>query len=236
GGAVHLFARGVLPRVVKADIASLYPSLIRTHRVSPSCDPLGVFLHLVDRLTELRLRHKRAAREAAPGSPDAVRHDATQAAMKVMINSAYGYLGAGDMSLFGDARAADEVTRLGRETLGAVVAGLEAGGVTLVEADTDGVYFSVPEGWTETDERALVARVDASLPPLVRLEFEGRYRAMLSHEVKNYALLGYDGTLTVRGGAMRSSRSERYGDDFLRRALTCLLHGDAHGARAAFDD
>jgi hypothetical protein len=48
----------------------------------------------------------------------------------------------------------------------------------------DGVYFAVPEGWSE-DERRAVAEVAA----LVRPEFEGRYAAMLSHEPKNYALL-----------------------------------------------
>ena len=67
---------------------------------------------------------------------------------------------------------------------------LAARGVTLLEADTDGVYFAVPEAWSEADERRVVAEVAALLPPLVQLEFEGRYAAMLSHEPKNYALLG----------------------------------------------
>ena len=67
---------------------------------------------------------------------------------------------------------------------------LAARGVTLLEADTDGVYFAVPEAWTEADERRVVAEVAALLPPLVQLEFDGRYAAMLSHEPKNYALLG----------------------------------------------
>ena len=58
--------------------------------------------------------------------------------------------------------------------------------MTRLEADTDGVYFAVPEGWTEADERRVVAEVGALLPPLVQLEFEGRYAAMLSHEPKNY--------------------------------------------------
>ena len=42
---------------------------------------------------------------------------------------------------------------------------------------------------------------------------------MLSHEPKNYALLGYDGTLVLRGVAFRSSRAEPFGEAFLRRAL-----------------
>ena len=85
------------------------------------------------------------------------------------------------------------MTRRGREMLELMCRELAARGVTLLEADTDGVYFAVPEAWTEADERRVVAEVAALLPPLVQLEFDGRYAAMLSHEPKNYALLGYDG-------------------------------------------
>ena len=111
---------------------------------------------------------------------------------------------------------------------------LAARGVTLLEADTDGVYFAVPEAWSEADERRVVAEVAALLPPLVQLEFDGRYAAMLSHEPKNYALLGYDGTLMLRGVAFRSSRAEPFGEAFLRRALARLLAGDVAGVRDAY--
>jgi DNA polymerase elongation subunit (family B) len=111
---------------------------------------------------------------------------------------------------------------------------LKARGVTLLEADTDGVYFAVPETWTPDDERRVVAEVAALLPPLVKLELEGRYAAMLSHEPKNYALLAYDGTLTLRGVAFRSSRAEPFGEAFLRQAIRQLLVGDVAGVQEAY--
>ena len=234
GGAVYLFAEGVAEQVVKADVASLYPSLMRTFQIGPACDRLGVLLGVLDRLTDLRLAHKAAARAAAPGSVEANAHDATQAAMKILINAAYGYMGAGLMALFADSRAADEVTRRGRELLSQVVEALRERGMALIEADTDGVYFSVPVGWSEEQERALVAEVGALLPEGIRLEYEGRYRAMLSHEVKNYALLTYGGALVVRGVALRSSRAEPFGVRFLRQALLCTMSNDVAGVRAAF--
>ena len=157
------------------------------------------------------------------------------AAMKLVVNSAYGYLAAGGtLTRFADVHAANEVTRRGRETLGMMCRELAARGVTLLEADTDGVYFSVPEGWEPADERRVVAEVGALLPPLVQLEFDGRYAAMLSHEPKNYALLGYDGTLVLRGVAFRSSRAEPFGETFLRRAIGRLLVDDVPGVRDAF--
>jgi DNA polymerase elongation subunit (family B) len=157
------------------------------------------------------------------------------AAMKIVVNSAYGYLGAGgSMTRFADVHAANEVTRRGRDTLDLMCRALAARGVTLLEADTDGVYFAVPDSWQEADERRVVAEVAALLPPLVQLEFDGRYAAMLSHEPKNYALLSYDGTLLLRGVAFRSSRAEPFGEAFLRRAIGHLLTGDIAGVHEAF--
>jgi DNA polymerase I len=234
GGAVHLFATGIAEHVVKADVASLYPSLMRSFRIGPACDHLGVLLGILDRLTDLRLAHKAAARSAIPGSLEANMHDATQAAMKILVNAAYGYMGAGTMALFADMRAADEVTRRGREILAQVLDALRERGMALIEADTDGVYFAVPASWTEDQERQLVADIGAALPAGIRLEYEGRYRAMFSHEVKNYALLTYDGQLIVHGVALRSSRAEPFGERFLRQALFCTMTGDVDSARKAY--
>jgi len=237
GAALHLFATGVAHRVVKADVASLYPSLMRTYRIGPARDHLGVLLALVDRLVEQRLTAKAAGRAAPSGSAERHAHEAMSAAIKLVVNSAYGYLAAGGgLTRFADVHAANEVTRRGRETLGFMCRALAERGVTLLEADTDGVYFAVPSAWSEIDERRVVAEVASLLPPLVQLEFEGRYAAMLSHEPKNYALLGYDGTLLLRGVAFRSSRAEPYGESFLRRALEHLLVDDVPGVRAVYLD
>ena len=235
GAALHLFATGVARRVVKADVASLYPSLMRAYRIGPARDHLGALLALVDRLVEQRLAAKASARAAPPGSAERHAHDAMSAAMKIVVNTAYGYLAAGGgLTRFADIHAANEVTRRGRETLALMCRELATRGVTLLEADTDGVYFAVPEEWGEDDERRVVAEVAALLPPLVQLEFDGRYAAMLSHEPKNYALLSYDGTLLLRGVAFRSSRAEPFGEAFLRRSLDRLLVGDVAGVRDAY--
>lgn len=235
GAALHLFATGVATRVVKADVASLYPSLMRAYRIGPARDRLGALLAMVDRLVEHRLSAKASARAARPGSAERHTHEATSAAMKLVVNSAYGYLAAGgELTRFADVHAANEVTRRGRETLSLICRELAARGVTLLEADTDGVYFSVPESWTDADERRVVSEVAALLPSLVQLELEGRYAAMLSHEPKNYALLRYDGSLLLRGVAFRSSRAEPFADAFLRRALGRLLVGDIPGVRDAY--
>ena len=168
GAALHLFATGVAHRVVKADVASLYPSLMREYRIGPARDSLGAMLSMVDRLVEQRLAAKASARAAPRGSAERFTFEAMSAAMKIVVNSAYGYLGAGGgLTRFADVHAANEVTRRGRETLNHLCTALAARGVTLLEADTDGVYFAVPKSWSEADERRVVATVyvDAALAP-----------------------------------------------------------------------
>src|SRR4029078_3659566 len=86
----------------------------------------------------------------------------------------------------------------------------------------------------EQQERSIVAAVGTLLPQGIRLEYEGRYQAMFVHEVKNYALLTYGGDLIVRGGALRSSRSEPFGERFLRDALYSILNGDVVGVHRVF--
>ncbi|HWZ87923.1 MAG TPA: ribonuclease H-like domain-containing protein, partial [Polyangiaceae bacterium] len=234
GAALHLFACGVARRIVKADVASLYPSLMRQYRIGPERDRLGALLALVDQLVEQRLAAKARARAAERGSAERFTQEALSAAMKLVVNSAYGYLGAVGLTRFADVHAANEVTRRGREVLTLLCRELAQRGVQLLEADTDGVYFAVPDHFEEADERRVVAEVAALLPPLVKLEFDGRYAAMLSHEPKNYALQPYSGALLLRGVAFRSSRAEPFGEDFLRRTLPCLLAGDLQGVRDGY--
>jgi len=234
GAALHLFASGVAERIVKADVASLYPSLMRQYQIGPERDRLGAMLSIVGQLVEQRLTAKARSRAATPGSSEQFTQEALSAAMKLVINSAYGYLGAVGLTRFADVHAANEVTRRGREVLTLLCRELAARGVQLLEADTDGVYFAVPAHFEEADERRVVSEVAALLPPLVKLEFDGRYAAMLSHEPKNYALKYYSGKLVLRGVAFRSSRAEPFGEEFLRRAIGHLLAGDVQSVRQEY--
>ncbi|WP_052195339.1 ribonuclease H-like domain-containing protein [Deinococcus radiopugnans] len=236
GGHVQLHAEGILNHIVKADVASMYPSIIRAEGIGPQQDGLKAFNRIVSDLTTQRLAHKRQARNAELSEGERREHHAMQDAMKLIVNAAYGYLGAGRLARMGDRDAADRVTARGRELLHQVTAALEASGVQLIESDTDGAYFSTRESIGEQAERALIAAVSATLPEGITLEFDGRAQAMLSHQIKNYVLLRDDGTLELSGASFESSRSERYGMAFLRTALLALLQGDVPGVQAAFAD
>ncbi len=236
GGATVLFASGVLSHVVKADIASLYPSIMRTFRITAKADrEVGAILTLLDHLMDERLRHKALARQLPPDDRMKGYHDALQSAVKILINSFYGSLG-NPMNLFADIEAAAQITRKGREILFEMLRLFEAHGVQLIEADTDGVYFSVPEHWDIEDELALVRKVSAELPAGITIEHDGRWRTMYSYMEKNYALLSYDGSLLIKGSSFRSSRNEPYGERFFRAVLPLLMEGRMAEVRALYVD
>ncbi|MCC6730355.1 MAG: DNA polymerase [Chthonomonadales bacterium] len=222
GGYTDVRMTGVIDRVVKADVESLYPSLMLTQRIAPVTDSLGIFLPALRELTRRRLE----AKARAQGAEGAERHlwDGLQGSFKVLVNSFYGYLGAAGFN-FNDPAAAGRVTELGRELVQRIAADMEASGSRVIEIDTDGVYFvPPPEVAGEGAERAYVEAVGARcLAEGIRLAFDGRFRAMVSLKTKNYVLEGYDGEKTFRGASLRSRADEPYGRDFLASAVDLLL-------------
>jgi DNA polymerase elongation subunit (family B) len=152
---------------------------------NPAGDTLGVFIPMLRRLREYRLKYKQLARSADDELLRA-EYQARQASFKILINSFYGYLGFSG-ARFGDGALAAEVTRRGRELLQALIDKLAAEGCDILEADTDGIYLSSHEYFARPAE--LLARAQAVLPEGIDLEHDGSYAAMFCYKSKNYALL-----------------------------------------------
>jgi DNA polymerase I len=230
GGHAELLKTGVFSPIVKCDVESLYPSLMLSQQITSSRDSLGVYLPMLRELTRRRLHAKRQSR-IATGQQQAV-WEGLQSSFKVLINSFYGYLGFGG-ALFNDYNAATEVTLAGQRAIKSVVGALEASGAIPIEVDTDGVYFvPPPDIASESEERAFIEQIEsAALSPGIRLVHDGRYRAMLSLHLKNYALLSDDGRITLKGSSLRSRRLEPFIRDFLLRATRAFMIGDRDAAR-----
>jgi len=234
GGFTDMRRAGVIHRIVKADVESLYPSIMLTSRIHPRTDTLGVFLPALAELTRRRLDAKSRAKSA--DRLEAQYWDGLQGSFKVLINSFYGYLGAGGFN-FNDPAAAAEVTRIGRELVQRIANGIEDTGGSVVEIDTDGVYFVPPAGVDDEDaERAYIERIGTDLPQGIRLAFDGRYRTMVSVKTKNYVLLGYDGKRTFKGASLRSRADEPYGREFLARAADMMMAGRTDDLRSLYLD
>ncbi len=214
GGYTKSFEDGVFKHVLHFDVASLYPSLLLNMDRNPRSDSLGVFIPLLRKLREYRLKYKQLARTAADESLRA-EYQARQTTFKILINSFYGYLGFSG-ARFGDGELAAEVTKQGRELLQVLIGEFQRLGCTVLEADTDGIYLSSEEHFAQPE--TLLAKVSAVLPQGIELEYDGRYDSMFCYKAKNYAL--YDGEkITLRGSALRSRGIEPY----LKQLTDCLI-------------
>jgi DNA polymerase, archaea type len=227
GGFTDCRYQGVVHHVLHCDITSLYPSIMLSFECFPTHDVLGVFPSLLRDLREFRVQAKGLARKAK--DPTTQRHyEALQATFKILINSFYGYLGF-TLGHFNDFAQADRVTRTGREIIQQIVACLERAGCHIIEVDTDGLYFTPPAGvHTPKDEERLLDDVSQALPAGISLELDGRYPAMFSYKMKNYALLDERNAVILKGSGLKSRGLEPFLRAWMEEMFGLLLRGEAH--------
>lgn len=235
GGYTELVMQGVFSPVVHCDVASLYPSLMLTYRIGSRKDSLSIFLPLLAELKRFRLEAKKMAKSVI--EIDELRYwQSLQQVFKLLINSFFGYLGS-SIHNFSDPESAAEITRLGRVTINQMISELKKLKAEPLEIDTDGIYFKPPKGCeTEEDERALVRSVSATLPQGIELEHDGRYGAMCAYKAKNYALLHYDGNITIKGSGLKSRGMEPYLRQFMAEMLKLILNGEAQKVEQLYAD
>jgi DNA polymerase I len=223
GGYTDIFYTGIFSPIVHADVESLYPSIMLSKKIKPITDDLNVFPSALEYLTTFRLETKRKLGAAAdPQEHSTV--DAMQSSLKILINSFYGYLGYGK-GLFNDYQQADVITTTGQELLRKMIREIEIHNGTVIEVDTDGIFFIPPDNVSGEDgERKFVEHLSASLPDGINLGFNGRFKKIMSYKKKNYALLHYDDRITIKGSSLISRTMERFGRSYVHQCIDCLLN------------
>jgi DNA polymerase I len=224
GGYTDMFFSGILGPIVDVDIESLYPSIMLSDNIVPRTETLGIFRPMLEHLTTMRLDAKRSM-IASTESIQRSKLDAMQSALKILINSFYGYLGY-NRALFNDTDAADTVTQTGQRILRKLIVGINSRGGTVVAVDTDGIYFVPPKHITDAEmEKKFVDSLCTELPAGINLAINGRYKNILCYKKKNYALLGYNNSIAIKGSALISRSIERFGRYFIQQCIDGLLHG-----------
>jgi len=233
GGYTDIFFTGVARNVWHCDVASLYPSIMLQFDCFPASDRLQIFRHLLTDLRKFRLEAK--AKMRAAKNPSEQRHlEAFQNTFKILINSFYGYLGFAQ-GHFADFDAAARVTQIGRDLLKKMIEWLGKQGAKVIEVDTDGIYF-VPPARIEIDE--LHNGLAKELPKGIDVEFDEQFEAMFSYKAKNYALLGDDGSVIIKGGALKSRGLEKFQRVFLEEMIKLIMQGKSEAIgnlRAKFE-
>ncbi len=111
-GAISFGIAGIYHNCLKADVSSLYPSLIRQFMIHCAAkDPQKIFLQLIEFFTLARLENKKLYKETKDKHYEALADSG-----KIFINSGYGFLGASGLN-YNYPEGAAEVTRKGREVL-----------------------------------------------------------------------------------------------------------------------
>lgn len=223
GGYTDIFYTGVFNPVVHADVESLYPSIMLSKNVQPITDDLRIFQTALEYLTSLRLETKKQLLSAMDEQEQSSL-DAMQASFKILINSFYGYLGY-NKGLFNDYIQADVITTTGQELLKKLIYQIELHNGTVIEVDTDGIFFIPPDNIVGEDaERKFVEHLSGTLPEGINLAYSGRYKKMLSYKMKNYALLHHDNRITIKGSALISRSIERFGRNYIQQCIDCILN------------
>lgn len=111
-GAISFGIKGIHRNVLRFDVSSLYPSVIRQYKIyNKEKDEQGLFLDMVEYFTKERLNNKRLGKETG----NRYYKDIEQS-QKILINSMYGFLGANRIN-YNYPFGAAEVTRYGRDIL-----------------------------------------------------------------------------------------------------------------------
>jgi DNA polymerase, archaea type len=225
GGYTDIFYTGIFNNVLHADVEALYPSIIISQKIKPQSDVLDIFIPILTELTERRLTAKRNFKQASTPQLQS-RLNALQSALKILINSFYGYL-AYARAHFNDYEQADHITTLGQTFLRSIIEQARLFNAQVLEVDTDGLYFIPPDNVAgEEKENSFMKRLASSLPPGINLLTAGRYKKMLSYKRKNYALMDSSGRISIKGSSLVSRSMELFARRYIEKCIECLLLGD----------
>lgn len=209
GGFVMNSRPGLYRHVLVLDFKSLYPSIIRSFRI----DPLGMVYGLLAELDQAQLvpgfNGAWFAKDKAilPGlieelwslrdSAKSAGNKALSQAIKILMNSFYGVLGAKGCRFF-DSRLASSITRRGHQIIQQTAEQIESMGWPVIYGDTDSVFVwlnsvsgddeaeaigrrlqqDLNQWWTQRLRREY--RIDSAL----ELEFETHFQRFLMPTVR----------------------------------------------------
>jgi DNA polymerase II len=246
GGLTYQPKVGAFEGVAEVDYASMYPSLMVVHNISPEtvlchcCENQavpeadynicarrrGLIPLTLAPLVERRQKLKELMRSAADERTRAI-YDARRTAIKWMLVSCFGYMGYRNAK-FGRIEAHEAVTAFGRETLLQAKEIAEGRGFRMLHALTDSLWIS-KAGTTEDELRKLCGAITAETQVDMSLEGVYRWIVFLSSKVKEgrpvpsrYFGVFSDGALKTRGLAHRRRDTPLYVKEVQEEMLTIL--------------
>ncbi|MAF34783.1 hypothetical protein CMO91_02970 [Candidatus Woesearchaeota archaeon] len=219
GGYVYEPEPGVYDNIAVYDYRSLYPSIIVSHNISPgtvNCEcckgkipehdmhfckkKQGFVSGVIKELLDYRTTIKKQSQK----NKDVVL-EARAYALKVLLNSFYGYLGFA-MARWYSTQCVEAITAYARHYVKDVIAKAEKQGFAVRYGDTDSCMLELGKK-TEKDAKKFLQLVNKGLADPMELELEDVFPAGIwvatkgtaQGAKKRYALLDKEGNLKIRG-------------------------------------
>ncbi len=217
-------ARGLHENVICLDFAAMYPSIMIAYNISPDslvrgeCDdcyvapevghkfrkkPDGFFRRILKMLVERRREIKKRMKELDPNSHEYRLLDIKQSALKVLINSIYGYTGW-TLARWYCRECAEATTAWGRHCIKRAIRIAKDMGFEVLYCDTDSLFVKKDALGLEELEREvskLIDKLSNELP--IQIEVDEYYASIFFVEKKRYAGLTRDGRIVVKGLEVR---------------------------------
>lgn len=223
GAFVKLPEPGIYENIAVLDFRGMYPSIIVSYNIDPftilkdgdcfisptgtrfSKKVRGLIPTVLEELLSVRAKIKDELKRTPKNSATYRWLLARSNAIKILVNSFYGFLGYA-RSRWYSRECAESVTAWGRAHIQNVINEAEKDGFKVLYADTDSTFLLM-ENKDRNDVLKFLEKVNEGLPKEMELELEGFYRrgvfvskkAEKKGAKKKYALLGDDERIKIRG-------------------------------------
>jgi DNA polymerase elongation subunit (family B) len=155
----------------------------------------GVLSLLVGSLRDLRVEwYKPKSKDPSLDPATRFQYDVIQASMKVILNAAYGVLGAETSDLYTPA-AAESITAIGRFSIDKTIEISKKLNLETIYGDTDSLFI---KNATKESLAKLVEWVEDTLKVDIDMDKTYKY-VVFSQRKKNYFGVTYDGNVDIKG-------------------------------------
>lgn len=260
GGYVKEPIAGLHENIAVLDFRSLHPSIMIAHNISPEslkcshancrtgknlspdkdwfCEQKKGFIPMIlEEILAKRIKIKDEMKKLGKDSPEFGVLKARQQALKIILNSHYGYLGYA-RSRWYSRESARAITAWSRHYVQEINSKAEQNGFTPIYSDTDSNFLVTPKGKTKQDVLDFVKKINSELPGSMELEFEGFFKRGIfvskkegGAAKKRYALMDFEGNMKIVGFEYVRRDWANIAKDTQRRVLHALLsEGNAQKA------
>ncbi|MBR9680167.1 MAG: DNA polymerase [Candidatus Altiarchaeota archaeon] len=241
--------KGLHKQIAVCDFRSLYPTIIMSQNISPDtidCEhadckipgPTGHWFcknkagftpKILKSLFDERLKLKSGMKKMTRDSVEYKIADTKQKALKLILNSVYGYLGFPGARWY-SLESARAVTAIGREYIKQIMETAEKLGFTVVYGDTDSVMLTLDGPNFEKTLDKFLKKVNKTLPAPMELELDGVYDCGLFVTKKRYALMDAQGKMVIKGLERVRRDWAQVARKTQEQVLRLILQGDTDGA------